>query len=137
MAASGPNGPMYRRNVRVSLHLFTSQRTRGGKEREGGRELGFTSTGEIRSISTSGSSSKENEDAERNSRRRAPVESTAPVERDEQGLLSCAVAAGRFAVGEEAEKLFWCALRLRGEEKGNGSALRNGRILDRVGGVGR
>jgi len=68
------------------------------------RELGFTSTGEIRSISTSGSSSKENEDAERNSRRRALVESTAPVERDEQGFLSCVVVAGRFAIGDGAER---------------------------------
>jgi len=98
------------------------------------RELGFTSTGEIRSISTSGSSSKENEDAERNSRRRAPVESTAPVERDEEGFLLVPLVAGRFAVGEEAEKLFWCALRLRAGKKGKGSALRNGQILYRVGG---
>lgn len=69
MAATGPNGLKYRRNVRVSLQSFTSQRMRAKTKSEGvERALGFTSTGEIRSIPTSGSSSKENEDAGRNTR---------------------------------------------------------------------
>jgi hypothetical protein len=68
MAATGPNGLKYRRNVTVSLQSFTSQRMRAKKKRGVERALGFTSTGEIRSIPTSGSSSKENEDAGRNTR---------------------------------------------------------------------